>query len=149
MPALDLELQRHLKEPRRPRVPGVVTMAEPGRASSVATQRSTISRAASLYDFAGAHQLEAGVEKPHARLDVAAVMRTEPQDARGHAVLERRPGVATLRAASVDGGVTPWSMDDTSIASSIRPIAGVGQLAHQQQVDRLAELRRPIISSSG
>ena len=36
------------------------------------------------------------------------------------------PVVATLRAASVDGGVTPWSTDDTSTAFSIRPIAGVG-----------------------
>jgi hypothetical protein len=40
--------------------------------------------------------------------------------------LSGAPVVATLRAASVDGGVTPWSTDETSTAFSMRPIAGVG-----------------------
>ena len=40
--------------------------------------------------------------------------------------LSGAPVVATLRAASVDGGVTPWSSEETSTAFSIRPIAGVG-----------------------
>ena len=52
------------------------------------------------------------------------------------------PVVAVLRAASVDGGVAPWSMNDTRIASISRPMPGDGTLAHEQQVDRLAE-RQP------
>jgi len=36
------------------------------------------------------------------------------------------PAVAVFRAASVDGGVAPWSMNDTSMASISRPIPGVG-----------------------
>jgi hypothetical protein len=35
------------------------------------------------------------------------VMRTEAENAGRHAVLEGRPDVATFRAATVDGGVTP------------------------------------------
>jgi hypothetical protein len=34
--------------------------------------------------------------------------------------------VAVLRAASVDGGVAPWSMKETSIASISRPMPGDG-----------------------
>ncbi len=36
------------------------------------------------------------------------------------------PLAATLRAASVDGGVTPWSMSETRIALSMRPMARDG-----------------------
>ena len=36
------------------------------------------------------------------------------------------PVVAVLRAASVEGGVAPWSMNDTSTASISRPRAGDG-----------------------
>jgi hypothetical protein len=36
------------------------------------------------------------------------------------------PVVATWRAASVDGGVTPWSIDETRAAPNRRPIDGDG-----------------------
>jgi hypothetical protein len=36
------------------------------------------------------------------------------------------PVLATVRAASVEGGVAPWSTDDTSSASRIFPIDAVG-----------------------
>ncbi len=36
------------------------------------------------------------------------------------------PVVATFRAASVEGGVAPWSMDETSSASMSRPTDGEG-----------------------
>jgi hypothetical protein len=36
------------------------------------------------------------------------------------------PVVAVFRAASVDGGVMPWSMNDTRIASIKLPIDGDG-----------------------
>jgi hypothetical protein len=34
--------------------------------------------------------------------------------------------LVTLRVASVDGGVAPWSRNETSIASMSRPMDGVG-----------------------
>ena len=38
----------------------------------------------------------------------------------------RAPVVATFRAASVDGGVTPWSIEATRAAPNSFPIVGVG-----------------------
>ena len=63
--------------------------------------------------------------------------------------LSGAPDVATFRAASVDGGVTPWSIDDTSTAFSIRPIAGVGSSPISSRYTASAKPSRPIISSSG
>src|SRR5437764_12112934 len=59
------------------------------------------------------------------------------------------PDVATLRAASVDGGITPWSSDETSTAFSIRPIDGVGSSPINNRYTASANDSRPIISSTG
>ena len=63
--------------------------------------------------------------------------------------LSGAPDVATLRAASVDGGVTPWSIDEMSTAFSMRPIAGVGSSPISSRYTASANDSRPIISSSG
>jgi hypothetical protein len=60
-----------------------------------------------VHRLAAANPREAAIEVPHARLDVAAMMGAKRQHASRHAVLSGAPDVATLRAASVDGGVTP------------------------------------------
>src|SRR6476661_7758778 len=59
------------------------------------------------------------------------------------------PEVATFLAASVDGGVTPWSSDDTSTAFSMRPIAGGGSSPMRRRYTASANDSQPIISSTG
>ncbi len=43
------------------------------------------------------------------------------------AVVSGAPPVATVRAARALGGVTPWSTDDTNMASISLPTWGVGR----------------------
>ena len=91
--ALDLELQRHLEQPRRARIAGVETVAEAGQAFvrlQARGRRSLLRQPA--YDAPLPHQLEAGVEKLHAALDVAAVVPAEAEHAGGHARAQRRAG---------------------------------------------------------
>ena len=57
-----------------------------------AMHSSTMLLGGLLQRLSAAHEREPAVEEPHARFDVAAVMRTERQHARRDAVLERRPG---------------------------------------------------------
>src|SRR5262249_60189418 len=59
------------------------------------------------------------------------------------------PEVGEFLAASVDGGVTPWSSDDTRIALNMRPIAGVGSSPIRRRYTASAKESRPIISSTG
>ena len=40
--------------------------------------------------------------------------------------LSGAPEVATVRAARVEGGVRPWSIDETRMAANMRPTAGGG-----------------------
>src|SRR3954471_9282736 len=76
----DLELQRHLEQPRRARIAGVEAVPE-------SRDRLTELEAAIDDDPRGiavrrapANQFETGVEKLHAALDVAAVMAAKPED---------------------------------------------------------------------
>ena len=91
---------------------------------------------------AGAHVRQAAVEKPHARFDVAAVMRTERENARGDAVLERR-----ARGGDVARGerrrrrhAVIERRDEHRVQHP--PDRRRRQFAHQQQIDGVGE-RQP------
>ncbi len=58
------------------------------------------------------------------------------------------PLVATLRAAMVEGGVTPWSIDETSAALNSFPIVGVGSSPRRIRKIVSANESRPISSST-
>ena len=106
--SLDLQFERHLEQPRRARIAGVEAVAEAGnRFAASRGSSATMAAAASRVRRSFAHELQPGVEKLHAALDVPAVVTTESEHAGRHARAQRRPVVAVLRAASVDGGVTP------------------------------------------
>lgn len=53
------------------------------------------------------HKREAGIEKPHARLDVASVMGSERQNAGRDRVLEWRAGGRHISCRKRGGGATP------------------------------------------
>src|SRR6266545_2144345 len=90
MLALQLELQRHLEQPRRARVACVETVTE-SRRHLVRSDAFGDDLVGGLLDrHAAAHVRQAAVEESHARLDVASMMRTEGEDARRYAILERR-----------------------------------------------------------
>ena len=118
---------RQLEQARRARIARVKPVTE-ARAARVLRFRhsSTSCSAACCSDSPAAHQRQPAIEEPHARLDVAAVMRTEREDAGGHAVLERRAGGRDVprgqRRRRRDAVVERRHQH----AFSIRPIAGVG-----------------------
>ena len=124
--ALDLELQRHLEQPRRARIARVEAVAEPGGVSPASHAVVDDRAAAAVGRPTLAHQLQPGVEELHAALDVAAVIPAEAEHAGRDARAQRRAGRRRVARASVDGGVAPWSMNETRIASIRRPIAGDG-----------------------
>ena len=111
--------------------------------------RSTIASAACCSDLADAHHRQPAIEKPHARFDVAAMMRTEGEDAGRDAVLERRASRRDVarrhrrrrRHPVVDGRHQHRVQHPADRRRR--------QLAHQQQIDASPKPRRPIISSSG
>ena len=61
---------------------------------------------------------------------------------------KRAPVVATLRAASVEGGVTPWSIEATSTAPNSRPMVGDGSSPLRIRYTHSPNPSRPISSSS-
>src|SRR4029077_16072844 len=89
---LDLELQRHLEEPRRARIARVEAMAEPGNGLAALQAALDDCRRRVAVRRAFAPQLPAGVEELHAALYVAAVMPPEAEHTRRHARPERRAG---------------------------------------------------------
>ena len=82
------------------------------------------------------------IEKPHARLDVAAVMRAERENAGRHAVLERRAGRRDVarrqRRRRRDAVIERRHQHGVQHPADRRR----RQLAHQQQIDRVGE-RQP------
>ena len=98
-------------------------------------QSSTTRVAASCRELTSAHERQSGIQKPHARLDVATVVRPEGENASRHAVLERRagrrdvPGGQRRRRghAVIDGR-------DRARRSSNPPNGRRRQLTHEQQI---------------
>ena len=111
-----------------------------GAGGRPATHALTTCSAASWIGAPRAHQGERLFDEPHARPRCRrrgtgrTRARRPPRHARSGA-----PVVATLRAASVEGGVTPWSIDDTSTAANSLPHRRRRQFAAEDQVDRLGE----------
>ena len=85
--ALELQFHRHLKQARCSRVAacatGVRSLAAAAPRSRTHSSTSCLGRL--LHRRAAARQRQPLVEKAHARFDVAAVIRTEGQDAGRHA----------------------------------------------------------------
>ena len=59
------------------------------------------------------------------------------------------PLVATWRVASVDGGVTPWSIDATRAAANSLPMVGEGSSPRRIRYTHSPNVSRPMSSSSG
>ena len=96
-----------------------------------------------LQRLAAADQAEPFVEEPHTRLDVAAVVRAERQDAGRHAVLERRAGGRDVarreRRRRHDAVVERRHEHRVQHAADRRR----RQLAHEQEIDRFGEAEPP------
>src|SRR3954447_3055793 len=84
---LELQFHRQLEQPCCARIARVKTVAEARR--RVTSLRAVVDElfCRIVARIAAADHREAAIEIPHARLDVAAVVRTERQDARRDAVL--------------------------------------------------------------
>ena len=141
--AFELELQRHLEQPRGARIARVKAVAEAGRrAAAAAAQSSTSCSAASCSESPARTSVRPLIEKAHARLDVAAVMRAEREDAGGHAVLERRARGRDVarrqRRRRRDAVIERRDQDGVQHPADRRR----RQLAHQQQIDGVGE-RQP------
>ena len=95
-----------------------------------------------LHRLAAAHERQPAVEEPHARLDVAAVVRPEGQDAGGDAVLERR--ARRRDVARRQRRRRRHAVIDRRHQHGVQHPADRRrrQLAHQQQIDRFGE-RQP------
>ena len=123
---LGLQFERHLKQSGGARVPRMEPVAE--------SRRDFLGLDTTLDDLLGgaaigralSHQFESGIQELHAAFDVAAVVFAEAEYPAATHARNAAPVVAVLRAASVEGGVAPWSMNDTSTASISRPRAGDG-----------------------
>ena len=140
--ALELELERHLEQPRRARVARVGPVAEARRIFLLLDAFLDESLGRLLQRPSGPHLGQARVQKPHARLDVAAVVRAEREDAGRHAVLERGPGRGDGARGEGRGRrhavIDRRHQNRREHASDRRR----RQLAHQQQVGGFGE-RQP------
>ena len=91
--AFELELESHLKEPRRTGIASMKPVSETGRdllvADAVADE--TAGRVLKRAACAASNHREPRIQEPHARLDVAAMVRAEGEHAGGDAVLHGRP----------------------------------------------------------
>ena len=115
----------------------------PGSARRSRRTAARCSLAASRYEAPLAHQLEPGVEKLHAALDVAAVVPAEAEHAGRHARAQRRAGrggVARRERRRRRRPVIDERHEDRFHQAADRRRR---QFAHQQQVDRLAEGEPP------
>src|SRR5262249_62310607 len=90
--ALELELEGHLKEPRGARIVRMNAVAESRRYFVVADPVVDDRFGRFLERSAISGERKTAVEKPHARLDVAAMTRSEREHAGADRVLQRRPG---------------------------------------------------------
>ena len=126
--AVEVEFVRQLQQAGGPRIARVDAVAEPGRRGRRVRQCfARMLRAASSYDCRPGRSARPSCRNRMHGLDVAAVVaRRSPGCRRRRRLRSGAPVVATLRAASVEGGVTPWSSDDTSTAPNSLPIDGVG-----------------------
>ena len=137
--AFELQLQRHLEQARGAWVAGMETVAE-ARRLQVGRDAFADNRVSRLVQRpAAAHQRQTAVEEAHARLDVAAMMRAERQDACRHAVLERRAGRGDVARGERRG--RRHAVIDRRDQHGVQHPADRRrrQLAHQQQIDRLGE----------
>src|SRR5207249_12105572 len=75
--AFEFELERHLKQTRGARIPCVKPMAEAGRRVALADTAVDERLGRVVQRLSTADEGETGVEEPHARLDVAAMVRPE------------------------------------------------------------------------
>ena len=143
--AFQLELERHLEQPRRARVARVEAMAE---ARAPARRRSPSSAATMLVGgVAIGRALRTSsrpcVEELHAALDVAAVVAAEAEHAGRDARAQRRAGrrrVARRERRRRRGAVIDERHEDRLHQAADRRRR---HLAHEQQVDRLAEGEAP------
>ena len=137
--AVEFELERHLKQTRGPRIARVEAVPEPGRHLVIA-QTVVDERVGRLLQRAsGADERQTGVQKPHARLDVATMMRPERQNAGRDTVFERGAGGRDVarrqRRGRRDAVIDRRHEHGVEHAADRRR----RQLAHEQQIHRVGE----------
>ncbi len=137
--SLHLELERHLEQPRGARIARVEAVAEAGdpffllfRLLDDRQRRVVI--AGPLPDPG-----QPGIQKVHARLDVAAVIAAESKEAGGDAGAQRRAGGRGVARGERRGGCGAVVDERHQHRFHQAGDRRRRRLAHQQQVDRLAE----------